>query len=280
MSITKKFPQVAAGLAAAGGAFQLGTAFGWSSPASPRLVEEEQYFPITSNQFNWIASSVTIGCAISCIPIGYLMNKIGRKWTMMGLVVPFLLGWGLIIWAQNFAMMVTGRFFLGLAGGAFAITAPQYSAEIAEKEIRGTIGSFFQLLISLGILYVYVVGAFVPVFWLSIACGIIPIIFAAIFVIMPESPTYLVIKNKNEEAIKSLKWLRGQDYDPTDEIEELKANLSEDMNAKVPFSVAIKERASISALIIGLGLLFFSQMSAINAILFYLNDIFAVSSRF
>jgi MFS family permease len=280
MSNTKKFPQVAAGLAAAGGAFCVGTALGWSSPASPRLVEEEQYFPITSDQWNWIASTVTIGCAISCIPIGYLMNKIGRKWTMMGLVVPFLLGWGLIIWAQNFAMMVTGRFFLGLAGGAFCISAPQYSAEIAEKEIRGAIGSFFQLLISLGILFSYVVGAFVSVFWLSVSCAIMPIVFAAIFVIMPESPTYLVIKNKNDQAVDSLKWLRGNHYDPSREIDELKANLSDEMNAKVPFSTAIKEHASISALVIGLGLLYFQQMCAINAILFYSTDIFAVSAIF
>ncbi|KAG5671425.1 hypothetical protein PVAND_001622 [Polypedilum vanderplanki] len=223
MSETKKLPQISAGLAAAGGAFCVGTALGWSSPASPRLVEEGQYFPITQDQWNWIASIVTVGCAISCIPIGYFMNKIGRKSTMMALVIPFLLGWALIIWAQNFAMMVSGRFFLGLAGGAFCISAPQYSAEIAEKEIRGAIGSFFQLLISLGILFSYVVGAFLSVFWLSVLCGIMPFIFASIFIIMPESPTYLVIKNKNTQAEKSLKWLRGENYNPTQEIDELKA---------------------------------------------------------
>ncbi|KAG5671423.1 hypothetical protein PVAND_001620 [Polypedilum vanderplanki] len=205
------------------------------------------------------------------------MNKIGRKSTMMALVIPFLLGWALIIWAQNFAMMVSGRFFLGLAGGAFCISAPQYSAEIAEKEIRGAIGSFFQLLISLGILFSYVVGAFLSVFWLSVLCGIMPIIFAAIFIIMPESPTYLVIKNKNTQAEESLKWLRGENYNPIQEIDELKANLSDEILKKVPFSVAIKERASISALVIGLGLLYFQQMCAINAILFYSTDIFAVS---
>ncbi|KAG5671427.1 hypothetical protein PVAND_001623 [Polypedilum vanderplanki] len=164
MSNTNKVKQFLAGLAAAGGAFCVGTAMGWSSPASPRLVEEGQYFPITPNGMSWIASIVTVGGAFSCIPIGYFMNKIGRKSTMMALVIPFLLGWALIIWAQNFAMMVSGRFFLGLAGGAFCISAPQYSAEIAEKEIRGAIGSFFQLLLSAGILFSYVVGAFLSVF--------------------------------------------------------------------------------------------------------------------
>ncbi|KAG5671421.1 hypothetical protein PVAND_001619 [Polypedilum vanderplanki] len=94
---------------------------------------------------------------------------------------------------------------------------------------------------------------------------------------MPESPTYLVIKNKNTQAEKSLKWLRGENYNPIQEIDELKANLSDEILTKVPFSVAIKERASISALVIGLGLLFFQPMCAITPILLYTTDIFAAS---
>lgn len=277
MNSGKKSPQIIAGLAAAGGAFCVGTALGWSSPAAPRLIDEEQYFPISTSQWSWIASIVTVGCAISCIPIGYLMNKFGRKRTMMCLVVPFLIGWGLIIWAQNFMMMLIGRVFLGLAGGAFCITAPQYSAEIAEKEIRGSLGTMFQLLIALGILFVYIIGAYMSVFSMSIVCGICPIIFAIIFVFMPESPVYLMIQNQEYEAKKSLLWLRGKEYDPSDEIEELKMSLSDEMTEKVSFSVAIKERSSIIALVIGIGLLYFQQMCMINAILFYSTTIFGVS---
>ena len=278
MNSGRKAPQIIAGLSAAGGAFCVGTALGWSSPAAPRLIDEEQYFPISTSQWSWIASIVTVGCAISCIPIGYFMNKFGRKRTMMWLVVPFLIGWGLIIWAQNFAMMLIGRIFLGIAGGGFCISAPQYSAEIAEKEIRGSLGTAFQLLIALGILFVYVIGAYMSVFAMNIVCGICPIIFAVIFVFMPESPVYLMIKNQEYEARQSLMWLRGKEYDPSDEIEELKENLSNDMSEKVPFSAAIKERSSIIALVIGIGLLYFQQMCMINAILFYSTTIFGVSS--
>lgn len=279
MNTGKKPPQIIAGLAASGGAFCVGTALGWSAPASPRLLEEEQYFPISTNQWSWIASMITVGCAISCIPIGYLMNKIGRKRTMLFLVIPFIIGWSLIIWAQNFIMMLIGRLFLGLAGGAFCISAPQYSAEIAEKDIRGALGTFFQLLIALGILFAYVIGAYMSVFAMSIVCGICPIVFAVIFVFMPESPVYLITNNKEYEAKKSLLWLRGKDYDPTDEINELKERLLEDSNEKVPFSVAIKERSSIIALVVGVGLMYFQQMCLINAILFYSTTIFAVSYK-
>jgi SP family facilitated glucose transporter-like MFS transporter 8 len=276
MTETKKLPQYAAGLAAAGGAFCVGTAIGWSSPAAPRLLDEVQYFPISSSQWSWIASILTLGCAISCIPIGYLMNKFGRKWTMMGLVVPFIIGWCLIIWAQNFIMMLIGRFLLGLAGGAFCISAPQYSAEIAEKEIRGALASFFQLLIALGILFAYVVGAYFTVFTMNIILGLCPIIFGLIFFFMPESPFYYVTKDRKSDAVNSLIWLRGSSYDSTMEVNEMREQFAQELQAKVSFSTAIKERASKSALVLGIGLLYIQHMSAITAILFYATTIFSV----
>jgi MFS family permease len=123
---------------------KLGTALGWPAPAKSRLVDgDDGNFPIEEELFDWAASVITIGCAISCLPIGILMKKFGRKWTMISLVVPFLVGWALVTWAQNFVMLLIGRFVLGLAGGAFCVSAPQYSSEIAEKEIRGIVGTFF-----------------------------------------------------------------------------------------------------------------------------------------
>jgi MFS family permease len=257
----------------------VGQALGWSAPAAPRLIDEQQYFPITTNQWSWIASIVTIGCAISCIPIGYLLKKFGRKWTMLGLYIPFLVGWVLIIWAQNFIMLLIGRFLLGLAGGAFCIAAPQYSAEIAEKEIRGTISTFFQLLIALGILYPYIVGAYVSVFVMNIVCAVWPVIFGIAFFFMPESPTYLIINNRDEEAAKALKWLRGNSYNPENEIVDLKKSYTSEAGEKASFSVVFKQKSSINALVIGIGLLFFQQMSAINAILFYTTIIFEVDTK-
>lgn len=190
-SKSRVIPQYVAALAAAGGAFAAGTVLGWTSPAQSQ--KDEAYdFEISSEQFSWVSSFMTLGAACVCIPIGFLINFIGRKWTMLFLVLPFVLGWALLIWAQNLAMMYAARFILGISGGAFCVTAPMYTGEIAQKDIRGTLGSFFQLMITIGILFVYGVGAGLNVFWMSVVCGIIPIIFGVIFFFMPESPTYLV----------------------------------------------------------------------------------------
>lgn len=269
-SPTVKWPQIVAGLSAAGGAFAVGAALGWPSPIGPGLIKGDvNYFPISENQFGYVASIITLGCAISCLPIGFLMKKFGRKWTMISLVVPFILGWALVTWATSFEMLMTGRFIIGLAGGAFCVSAPQYSSEIAEKEIRGVVGTFFQLLIISGILFAYIVGAFVPAFLTSVLCGIIPLIFGLIFLFMPESPVYLIIESRDGEAVKSYKWLRGNSYDPTKEIEDLKADLAAGEKDKVSLREVLRRKSTIRAMLIGFGLMFFQQMSGINAVIFY-----------
>ena len=196
---------------------------------------------------------------------------------MLYLVIPFTFGWTLIIWAQNFEMMLIGRLLIGIAGGAFCITVPQYTAEIAEKEIRGSLGSLVELLIVMGILFSYIVGSFTNVFWLSVISGSIPLFFAAIFYFMPESPTYLVEKGRSQEAVKALKWLRGQHYDPTREIDDIIADLLDKNDYNISYWEVLCKKANIKALIIGLGLMFFTKMSGINIIVFYATAIFDVS---
>lgn len=275
---TVKWKQYVAGLSAAGGAFAVGTALGWSGPAGPRLVGgDDRYFPITQSEFDWTASILNVGCAASCLPIGILMQKFGRKWTMISLVVPFLIGWGLVTWAQNFVMLMIGRFMIGLAGGAFCVSSPQYSSEIAEKEIRGLVGSFCALLINTGILFGYVVGAYVPLFWTNVICAIIPIIFGLIFFLMPESPVYFIIEDREEDAKKSYKWLRGADYNPKWEIDELKEDIAERNRNKVSFSETLKRKETKRALFIGLGVMFFQVTSGINVVIFNATFIFQVS---
>lgn len=193
---------------------------------------------------------------------------------MLGLVAPFTIGWALIIWAQNLAMLIVARVLIGIAGGAFCVAAPMYIGEIAQKEIRGTLGSYFQLMITIGILFVYAVGAGVGVFSLSLICGIIPLVFGAVFFFMPETPTYLVMREKNSEASTALKWFRGAQYDPAEDIAELQNENEEQKANNLSVMEALGRTTSVRGLVIILGLMFFQQVSGINAVIFYTTDIF------
>ena len=222
---------------------------------------------------------ILVGLALSCLPIGFLMNAFGRKGMMLILVIPFLVGWSLVTWAQNFVMLLIGRFILGLAGGCFCISAPQYSTEIAEKEIRGILGTFFQVLVISGILFVYIVGAFVPVFWTNVICSVFPLIYGAILIFMPESPVFYMMKNREEDAVKSIKWLRGASYDPKQEILNLQSEMHLELASSASKKSSIKafaEPAALWAILIIMGMMIIQQLSGISIVLFFATEIFTV----
>lgn len=269
-------------LTATGGALAAGTLLGWTSPTGQMVVDrpndpsfESQYnFTIGEEAWSWVGSSAGLGAAAMCVVIGTLINMFGRKLTMLMLVVPFVIGWALVTWAQSVAMLMVGRVLLGISGGAFCVTAPTYTAEIAQKEIRGTLGSYFQLMLTVGILFVYVLGSGVSLFVLNIICLVIPIVFGATFVFMPETPLYLVSKGRDDEAVKALKWLRGSGYDYSGELSELQAEHREKEASQTSIVSALMRKASVKALGISLGMMFFQQASGINAVIFYTGDIF------
>jgi len=273
----KKAPQYIAALAATGGALAAGTILAWTSPTSSAVKGGDVYdFEVSDEAFSWVASLTPLGAACVCIPIGFLANLFGRKWTMLGLVVPFTIGWACLIWAQNLGMLLFARFLLGVAGGAFCVTAPMYTGEIAQASIRGALGSYFQLMVVIGILVAYAVGAGVSTFVLSLICGVIPLVFGVIFFFMPESPVYLVRKTKIDEALSSLQWLRGSSYDSQGELEILKQE-DRDRDILESGSGAWNERATKMASFIAIGLMIFQQFSGINAVIFFTTDIFAAA---
>jgi SP family facilitated glucose transporter-like MFS transporter 8 len=106
-------------------------------------------------------------------------------------------------------MYMVGRFITGMMGGAFSLTAPAYTSEISEKEIRGTLGSYFQLMLTIGILFVYGLGSGTTVFVLSLVCGVVPLVFGLVFLFIPETPLYYLQKGQKDRAKASLQWFRG-----------------------------------------------------------------------
>lgn len=271
----KKLPQYLAGIAATLGAVAAGMVLGWTSPAGESLSKDYNNITITEAEFSWIGSLTTLGAGVICIPIGILADLIGRKTAMLLMVIPFSIGWLLIIFSNSVYMFYFGRFITGLSSGAFCVAAPLYTSEIAESEIRGALGSYFQLMLTVGILLTYILGTVLEnVKTLSIISGIVPLIFFAIFFFMPETPVYYLMKGNEEAARKSLIRLRGCQYDVESELQAQREALEEAKRSGVSFSVAIKSRATKKGFVIAYGLMLFQQMSGVNAIIFYSSDIF------
>lgn len=152
---------------------------------------------------------------------------------------------------------------------------PMYIGEISTDDCRGALGSFMQLFIVTGILYVYSVGPYVSYNALQWACIVLPCIFAGTFFFMPESPYYYVGKGKKSEAIKALKFLRGQSSNGVqDEMLTIQASVEEAMANKGSLSDIIQNKCYLKALIISAGLVMFQQLSGINVVLFNSEGIF------
>ena len=88
-----------------------------------------------------------------------------------------------------------------------------YIAEIVPARLRGMLGSVNQLAVTLGILSSYVMGALVHWQWLALFGAIPPALQVVFMFSMPETPRWSLEKNRRNEALIALQWLRGPDAD-------------------------------------------------------------------
>ncbi|XP_035445546.1 facilitated trehalose transporter Tret1-like [Spodoptera frugiperda] len=215
--------QYAAGLAGGIGALSAGSNLGWSAPIMVKL--DAHYggysFPMTKAQGYWMAAVIALGAACACYPIGFVMDAIGRKKTLLSLTVPFLVGWVFVTSANSVRTLLIGRFITGLGGGGLSVTGPVYASEVSQKKMRGSMGSLFQLLLSMGILISVSVRGRANIFVFNCLCTCIPLLFCSIFIFMPESPKYLVMKGRYADARAALVKLRSSKHDVDAELNDI-----------------------------------------------------------
>ena len=101
----------------------MGTVLSWTSPALPHIadcIKDCDYF-YTAVQGSWIGSLATLGCLAGCLATGFLMDLLGRKWTITGMAIPLIIGWVLMLLPQLVGIVPSitiwifyvGRFILG-----------------------------------------------------------------------------------------------------------------------------------------------------------------------
>jgi sugar porter (SP) family MFS transporter len=273
-SVPKKFPQFLASTLATLIALCLGMCLTWTSPALPMLEKSER--KITEAQGAWIGSLLTLGACLGAIPTGSIANFIGRKRTLQMLALPLFASWLTIAYGNRVEALYVARFVAGLAIGGVSVAAPMYVAELAHTSIRGTLGTFFQVQITVGVLLEYLLGGTVASFkCLALASSVFPILFLVGFSFMPETPVYLYGKGRVDAARKSLEYFRGRHYNLDEELLRIADDIKEANTNKAKLSDLFSCRATLNGLIVSLGLMVFQQMSGINAVLFYTGNIFA-----
>lgn len=271
---TTKTMQYVATIVICLGAISAGTALAWTAPVLPQLsVDEDDPLYMTVDRRTWTSSLLAIGALVSALPSGFIADVIGRKYTAIVMDIPFIISWASIIFANAPGWLYFGRFMMGISVGSFCVIIPMYISEIAETSIRGTLGTFFQLFLTIGILLVYVVGAFVNWVYLSAVCSLFPIALLVSMFFLPETPTYLLKKGRRGDAALSLKWLWGRYCDSRTAIQQIQNDLDK-TSGGASFMELFTKMANLKGLGISMTLMFFQQFSGINAVIFFTVEIF------
>ncbi|KAH7143447.1 general substrate transporter [Dactylonectria macrodidyma] len=176
-----------------------------------------------------ISSLMTLGAFISASLAGFAATKLGRKMCLWAACLLCAVANIIMMTTTHISALYVGRLVIGLANGYFMTFSQLYIQECSPAKYRGLFLSFFQFCTSFGTL----IGAIID--WTTakrpdkssylIPLGIIyvvPTILTVSLFFIPESPRWLCLQGRFEDAHKSLKWLRPSDASVEDELAEIK----------------------------------------------------------
>ena len=249
-----------------------GLEMGVIAGALPFLAKE---FALSSHQQEMVVSIMMLGAALGALCSGPLCTRIGRKKTLLIGSILFVVGSIGCALAGDLHMLVISRFLLGAAVGVASFVAPLYLSEIAPEHIRGSMISLYQLMITIGIL-----AAFLSDTALSASgnwrwmLGVITIPALILFVgvlTLPESPRWLMMKDKHALAEKVLLLLRSTHTEAHAELEAIRQSVQIKQRGWQLFRANSHFRRSTY---LGILLQFMQQFTGMNVIMYYAPKIF------
>jgi SP family arabinose:H+ symporter-like MFS transporter len=237
-----------------------------------------QVFGLSSKSLGLTVSIAIWGTVVGAMLAGFPGERFGRRDSLRGLAVFYLVSALGCTLAWSWSSLVVFRFIGGLGIGGSSVLAPMYIAEISPAKWRGRLVGLFQFNVVFGILLAYFSNYLIALAhlgasewrWdLGVAAFPAALFFAMLFTI-PRSPRWLVKKGRVDEARSVLQMTGDENYEhDLQEIVE-SINVEQKQAAEKLFT---RKYAFPIFLAVSIGM--FNQLSGINAILYYLNDIFA-----
>lgn len=245
-----------------------------------------KFFELTPATKGWVVGSALIGCFIGAILSGPLSRIYGRRSSLIFSAILFTLSaWGSGLPSflpQTVSMLVVFRIIGGFGIGIASMNAPMYIAELSPANIRGKMVTLYQLAVVLGFFLVFLVTYYIGsgktesynlnmgwrcMFWSElIPC----IIFLILLIFVPKSPRWLLLKGREESAIKILSKIHSPEIVERTVL-EIKKSIKENKSIKLK---SILSKSIFPIILIGSAISFLQQFTGINAVLYYGADIF------
>jgi len=237
-----------------------------------------QVYGLSSQSLGITVSIAIWGTVVGAMFAGFPGERFGRRDSLRGLALFYLIsGLGCAV-AWSWWSLVAFRFIGGLGIGGSSVLAPMYIAEIAPAKWRGRLVGLFQFNVVFGILLAYFSNYLIALVHLGAAewrwdLGVAAFPAALFFVMLftiPRSPRWLVKKGRVAEARTVLQMTGDENYER--DLQEIVESIDVEQKQAAE-KLFTRKYAFPIFLAVSIGM--FNQLSGINAILYYLNDIFA-----
>ena len=255
----------------------------------------EPEFDLTKIELGWSVASLTLTATLAMMVSGPLSDRLGRRPVLKIAAVLFAISAVASAVAPSFITLVAARMLGGFGVGAALIIAPMYIAEIAPAAMRGRMVSFNQLNIVIGISAAFFTNYLIlrigksDLAWADalrlgewnwrwmLGVEALPAIFyfVALFAV-PESPRWLLMNGRDEDARRVLRKVTDGDQAEAD-IEAVKASLRAEQSAERAGLRDLFQPAMRLVLVIGVLVAVLQQVTGINSVFFYAPMIFEQS---
>ncbi|OBI84441.1 sugar porter family MFS transporter [Mycobacterium sp. 1245805.9] len=230
-------------------------------------------FGLTTRQQELLTTMVVIGQIVGALGAGVLANAIGRKKSIVAILVAYAAFALLGAFSVSLPMLLAARFLLGLTIGVTVVVVPVYVAESAPAAVRGSLLTAYQLAIVSGLVVGYLTGYLLAGAhawrWMLGLAAVPAMLLLPLLIRMPDTARWYVLKGRTEDARAAL--LRAEPTADADaELAEIASALSEGSGG---FSEMLRQpylRATVFVVTLG----FLIQITGINAIIYYSPRIF------
>lgn len=256
-----------------------GLLFGFDTAVISGAIETlRQTYSLSPGLLGVTVASALCGTIFGAMLAGIPGDRLGRRDSLRWMAILYLISGLGCAAAWNWYALIFFRVVGGLGIGGSSVLGPMYIAEIAPARLRGRLVGFFQFNIVFGILLAYFSNYLIGLHifgllewrWELGVTAIPALLFLVTLFTIPRSPRWLAIKGRLAEAKAVLQWTGAED--PERELREIAESIEADRRQAAD---ALFSRRHLLPIFLAVTVGMFNQLSGINAILYYLNDIFA-----
>jgi sugar porter (SP) family MFS transporter len=256
-----------------------GVLFGYDQGViSGALLGIQKAFAVGSVALEIVTSWVTLGAMFGSLGGGYVADHFGRKRALLVAAGLFIVGAVVEALSPDVPVLVLGRLAAGFGVGGAPVAAPLYSAALAPAAPRGRVVSSYPLAIPIGIFVAYLIDELLagPGGWRAMlgVSALAGVLLALAVLIAVESPRWFAKVGRRDDARRSLVAL-GAGAEADARLAEIEASLREEH--ETPSWADVFASRWRTPLKIGLGLAVLQQITGINAIIYYSDQIFAAA---